>query len=88
MLLVQVFAFCLGSIAMAQEPAKAAAKKKKPTLATIDAAQPQSKADMEARVKAKQAHYEAMKAGAQPAEADAKVAPAASAKGSRAKKAN
>lgn len=56
--------FCFGTGVFAQEPAKAAAKKATPALKTTLSPQTETKEEAEARLKAKQKHYEALKAGA------------------------
>ena len=67
--------FCFGAGVFAQEPAKAAAKKTTTALKTTLSPQTETKEETEARLKAKQKHYEALKAGvaAPSAPTDAKV---------------
>lgn len=67
--------FFIAGTALAQEPAKASAKKTVPSL-NVSTPQTESKEESEARLKAKKAHYDAMKAAsAQPVQAnDSKAA--------------
>ncbi|RYE18427.1 MAG: hypothetical protein EOP51_22000 [Sphingobacteriales bacterium] len=63
LLLTSGVVFCLSVAALAQEPARAATKKSA-ALKTSLAPQTKSKDESAARLKEKQKHYEALKAGA------------------------
>ncbi|RYY46007.1 MAG: hypothetical protein EOO06_15395 [Chitinophagaceae bacterium] len=63
--------FCLVVGALAQAPAKPAAKKTSTALTTAPVAAAPSREESEARLKEKLKHYEAMKAAAAPAPAAA-----------------
>ena len=57
-----VTGLCLSSVTMAQEPAKTGAKKKNVSLTAASTSAKDDQADMAERLKAKQKHFESLKA--------------------------
>lgn len=85
-LLSLITAFCVCSVAMAQEPVKIQAKKRNVSLTAVSASPSDDKAEMAERLKAKQKHFEAMRAST--TQTSAGAAKAEETNGSKKKKVN